>query len=135
MATFESKVLIGLTPALLFGLVKLPEINKLIPGASDTNSCPTNPGLIISTLIFFVLIYLSMWSAPHSPGLKLKFSIYGTLIFYLLSSPAMFSFTSSLLGDWISDSAGCPSKYGILLHSIVYLAILVGVMYLPADPE
>ena len=76
-----------------------------------------------------------MWYAPLSNGLKLKFSIYGTLIFYLISSPAMFSSVASIFGNKIASPEGCPTNYGILLHALVYYIVLVGVMYLPPELE
>ena len=140
MSTLQEKLLISSKSAILFGLVNLPIIYKFINGAglnvyNNQTNCPTNIGLLISAIIFFVLTFLSMWYAPLSNGLKLKFSIYGTLIFYLLSSPAMFSFTASIFGNRIASPEGCPTNYGILLHALVYCVALVAVMYLPPELE
>ena len=130
MSTFQEKFLISLKSAVLFGLVNMAVIYKFINATNQTN-CPTNTGLLLSAMVFFVLTFLSMLYAPLSTGLKLKFSIYGTLIFYLISSPAMFSLTGSIFGNKIASVAGCPTNYGVLLHAAVYCFALVGLMYLP----
>lgn len=141
MSTFQEKLIISVFSAALFILVTLPATYKLTTSLTTLNlynqgtNCPTNLGLLLHTLVFFVLTYLSMWNAPHSSGLKLKFSIYGTLIFYLISSPAMFSFMNSILGDRVASSTGCPTITGILIHSFVYCMVLIGVMYLPPELE
>ncbi|ARF10059.1 hypothetical protein Indivirus_11_3 [Indivirus ILV1] len=141
MSTFQQKLIISICSAALFILVTLPQTYKLTSSLTSLNlynpdtECPTNLGLILHTLVFFVLTYLSMWNAPHSAGLKLKFSIYGTLIFYLISSPAMFSLMNSILGNKVATPSGCPTMTGILLHSLVYCFALVGVMYLPPELE
>lgn len=141
MSTLQEKLLISSKSAFLFALVNLPIIYKFINNGTGLNvydiqtNCPTNIGLLISAIIFFVLTFLSMWYAPLSNGLKLKFSIYGTLIFYLLSSPAMFSSVASIFGNHTASPEGCPTNYGILLHALVYCIALVGVMYLPPELE
>jgi hypothetical protein len=141
MSTLQQKLFISIKSALLFALVNLPHTYNFMSSGSGLNiydnetKCPTNLGLLISAILFFVLTFLSMWYAPHSLGLKLKFSIYGTLIFYLISSPAVFSFVSSVMGDWVANKQGCPSIYGVLLHALVYCFALVGVMYLPPELE
>ena len=71
-----------------------------------------------------------MTNAKSSTGIKLKHSIYGTLIYYLISSPAFYSFIN-LLFNSSSSNIECPNIYSIILLSVVYCASLVGVMYLP----
>ena len=72
-----------------------------------------------------------MSRATVNPGIKLKHSIYGTLIFFLIASPAMYSLVGSLLGKQFADTGGCPTVSGVVLHALVYGAALTGVMYLP----
>lgn len=139
MSTFQEKLLIGSKSAILFALVNLPIVYKFINDGTGFNlyntqtNCPTNAGLLISAILFFILTFLSMRYAPLSNGLKLKFSIYGTLIFYLIASPAMFSFVASIFGNNIASPSGCPTHFGIVLHALVYCIALVGVMYLPPE--
>lgn len=141
MSTLQEKLSISLKSSILFALVNLPMIYKFVSNGTGLNlynnetNCPTNNGLLVSSILFFVLTFLSMWYAPLSAGLKLKFSIYGTLIFYLISSPAMFSFVGSILGNKVANPQGCPTKFGILVHAVLYCMALVGVMYLPPELE
>ena len=141
MSSFQEKLIISISSAVIFLLVTLPHVYKTTSSLTSLNlfdsvtGCPTSMGLLLHTFVFFVLTYLSMWNAPHSPGLKLKFSIYGTLIFYLITSPAMFSLTGSIFGSSIATPNGCPTVSGVVLHSLVYCLALLGVMYLPPELE
>ena len=137
MASLNKKVMISMNSAILFLLVNLPQtyqvMNKLLGSVvyNEQTKCPTNVGLVVHALVFFAITYLGMGKSSVSKGIKLKHSLYGTLIFYLISSPALFSVVGSLLGNWVSDSNGCPTMQGLLLHSLVFCMALVGVMYLP----
>jgi hypothetical protein len=137
MATFQQKLLISLGSAALFALINLPQVYRLTNSVSPVSlynqdtSCPTAAGLIIHAIIFFALTFLTMRNASADTGTKLKHSLYGTLIFFLIASPAMFSVVSSVLGNWVASPAGCPTLSGVLLHSLVYCMALVSVMYLP----
>jgi hypothetical protein len=70
-----------------------------------------------------------------SPGLKFKYSLYSALAFFFLASPQMFSFVNSILGSFIkiADINGCPTQYGLVLHTLVFLALLYLMMSLPRD--
>ena len=65
-----------------------------------------------------------------SNGLKLKYSFYSTLIFYILSSTSMYRLTNKLLP---TAKGGCPTPFGLFLHSLVFLCALFGIMSLPKD--
>lgn len=121
MSTFKEKFIISLGSSLLFILVSL-STNKL---------CPTHIGLLVNTLTFFILTYLTMLNSKIDRMTKLKHSLYGTLIYYFIASPAMYSFISSILGRQFASTNGCPTIVGILLHSIIYCITLIAVMYLP----
>lgn len=137
MANFMQKLSISLGSAGLFTIVNLPQTYQftnslqLLPQPLYSNGCPTNVGLIVHTIVFFVLTYLSMGDPTERTGIKLKHSLYGTLIFFLISSPAVFSLVGSLLGEQYADSNGCPTLTGVGLHALVYCVALVAVMYLP----
>lgn len=141
MATLNQKLTISLASAGLFALVNLPctynFTNKLstdllkVSLYDQEKRCPTNVGLVVHALVFLLLTYASMYKSGQPNGIKWKHSIYGALIFYLISSPAVFSVVSKLFGDRFSTPDGCPKNEGILLHSLVYAGVLLGVMYLP----
>ena len=150
MATLNKKVMISLNSALLFVLVNHPNLLSFGPrtvgavgkkfgitgnsqGSTDYKSviCPTNVGLLLNALYFFTISYFSMGGTKVKKGIKVKHALYGTLIFYLVSSPALYSVVGSILGNTFASKSGCPTLYGVLLHALVYCCILVGVMYLP----
>tara|TARA_B100000787_G_C16196693_1_gene301418 strand:+ start:2250 stop:2702 length:453 start_codon:yes stop_codon:yes gene_type:complete len=150
MATLNKKILISLNSAFLFVLVNHPKLLSLGPrtvgkvekkfgitgnslGPTNLNSvvCPTNIGLLLNALVFFSISYFSMGKAKINNGIKIKHALYGTLIFYLVSSPALYSVVGSIFGEAFSSKSGCPTLYGVLLHALVYFCLLVGVMYLP----
>jgi hypothetical protein len=137
MATLRQKVSISLNSALLFAFINLPQTYQFTNNLTNqqlfntTTNCPTNLGLIVHAIAFFVITFLSMGCSTKNVGIKLKHTLYGTLIFYLVSSPALYSAVGSVLGRQFADINGCPTLAGIGLHSAVYFAILVGVMYLP----
>ena len=137
MASLNTKIIISLKSSILFLIINLPQTYQLMNNLfgnilyNKQKNCPTNWGLIIHTLIFFTITYIGMSSINISNKIKLKHSLYGALIFYLISSPALFSVMGSILGNWVSTSSGCPTFMGLLLHSVVFCMALVGVMYLP----
>lgn len=67
-----------------------------------------------------------------SAGLKFKFSLYSALLFFLIASPAMYTLTNSVIGG--TSVGGCPTAFGLVLHTIVFLAASYGIMLLPRDP-
>ena len=137
MSTLQQKVSISAGSALLFFLLNLPATyrltNYILPcnTVNPLTGCPTTTGLIIHASIFFVITFLSMTSASFNAGIKFKNSLYATVIFLLIASPFMYSLTGSIFGESIATSKGCPTLLGVLIHSIVYGASLVGIMYLP----
>ena len=135
MTTFQQKLIISLGSALVFTAVNLPctykITNNVLHTFNATTNCPTNLGLLVHAVVFFLLTFLSMGNPLINSGVKLKHTIYGTLIFFLISSPTVYSFVGSILGPHFADVNGCPTLYGLLLHALVYCLVLVAVMYLP----
>jgi hypothetical protein len=66
-----------------------------------------------------------------SLGLKVKYSLYSALIFFLVANPATFRVVNSLIPGVAVN--GCPTAMGLLLHTIVFFLALVGIMMLPKD--
>jgi hypothetical protein len=67
-----------------------------------------------------------------STGLKVKFSFYSTLIFFLVANPVTFRFVNGLLPGVAVN--GCPTAVGFVLHSLVFFALSFFIMMLPKDP-
>lgn len=141
MSTLKEKIIISASSAFLYMIVNLPQTYKLVNGVIPFNTynesinCPTHTGLLLHAIVFFVLTFLTMGNPAKKTGIKLKHSLYGTLIFFLISSPAMFAIVGKLLGNQFADQNGCPTIQGIFLHGIVYFIALVAVMYLPNEDK
>jgi hypothetical protein len=60
-----------------------------------------------------------------------KFSLISAIIFLIISSPLMYNITDGLLG-WVSSISikGCPTIFGLILHTVVFLLISYGIMQL-----
>lgn len=123
MATFETKLSISMFSSVLFYFVNYP----FSPGVA----CPKHKQLISNMVIFFMLSFLTMSGSNVKTGTKIKHSLYSSLIFYFVSSPALYSLVGSVFGSSFSDQNGCGTLYGLMLHTVVYCCILVAVMYLP----
>jgi len=125
MATLQQKAMISAQSAVLFLAVNLPQTYKLtdsiLPLKLANGSCPTSLGVFVHTLVFFLVSFLTMGDPRKDTLGKLKHAIYGTLIFFFLSSPTMYSLTGSR----------CQTVGSVVLHTIIYFLALVGVMYLP----
>lgn len=63
---------------------------------------------------------------------QIKLSLLSALIFLLISSPEMYRLTSKLLGNWISNAAGCPTAAGLLAHTVVFGIVVYALMKLKA---
>jgi hypothetical protein len=133
MATLKTKILISANSAILFILLHSLTLLKIIGNKfyNKDTKCPTQLGILTRVLLFFTISYLTMSSSKVSNGIKLKHSLYGSLIFYFVSSPALYSVVASILGNSIATIDGCPTNIGIVFHSAVYCMLLVAVMYLP----
>jgi hypothetical protein len=71
--------------------------------------------------------------AVKSLGLKMKYSLYSALMFFLLANPVTFKFMDSLIGG--IAVGGCPTSFGLILHTVVFFFALVLLMSLPPDRE
>jgi hypothetical protein len=66
-----------------------------------------------------------------SLGLKVKYSLYSALIFFLVANPATFRVVNSVIPGVAVN--GCPTAMGLLLHTFVFFLAMVGIMLLPKD--
>lgn len=66
-----------------------------------------------------------------SVGLKVKFSLYSTLIFFLVANPITYRFVNSVISG--VATAGCPTAFGLFLHSLVFFGLSYAIMSLPPD--
>lgn len=61
---------------------------------------------------------------------KIKYSLYSAIVFLIIASPFMYGVTSSIFGKWVAVK-GCPTIAGLVLHTIVFALVVLGIMYLP----
>jgi hypothetical protein len=133
MSTFNDKLRISIGSGVLFAMMNIPQVqsffgNKLFN--SDTK-CLTDSGVIIQVFFFAIITFLTMGRSNISPLTKISHTTYGSLIFFFVSNPVTYKFISSLFGNWASNSYGCPTFQRAMLHTIIYIIILISVMYFP----
>ncbi len=131
MSTFEDKLKISIGSGALFALANYHGLFKHFGSTFYDNGCLTAKGVMLQTFVFFIITFLSMRDSSIDTLTKLSHTTYGTLIFFFVSNPSTYKVVGSLLGESFADSNGCPKKYGIILHTLLYIAILTGVMYFP----
>ena len=131
MSNFDQKLAISVKSAIMFYLINLPITynftSELFNSTLISLNCPTNYGIILHTLVFFTITYLSMSKSKINNGIKIKHSLYGTLIYYFISSSPFYSFINMIF----NIGATCPNDCGLLLLSTLYCVALIAVMYLP----
>ena len=65
-------------------------------------------------------------------GDKVKYSFFSALIFFFVSSPMMYQFIQRIYGAYvnISDTNGCPTNSGLLLHTFIFFILILVSMLL-----
>lgn len=71
--------------------------------------------------------------AVKTEGLKIKYSLYSALAFFLVANPVTFRFVNSFIAGVANN--GCPTAFGFMLHTLVFFVVLYGLMSLPSDRE
>lgn len=66
-----------------------------------------------------------------SVGLKVKFSLYSTLLFFLVANPLTYKVVNSIVSG--VAVSGCPTAFGLFLHSLVFFGLSYAIMTLPPD--
>lgn len=66
--------------------------------------------------------------------LKVKYSFYSTLVFFLFANPETFKVVQQLVGSSmnITTSAGVPTPFGFFLHTGLFFITMLGLMLLPS---
>jgi hypothetical protein len=63
---------------------------------------------------------------------KQSATLQAVLLFFIISNPFTYRLTNSLLGGLtgrLADPSGCPTTKGIVVHSVVFGAIVYALMY------
>ncbi|MDB4769554.1 hypothetical protein OAG24_01175 [bacterium] len=61
-------------------------------------------------------------SKPYTAKDKLIVSIMAGLLFILISSPVFYGWTNNIFNT--TSSYGCPTYFGLILHSVIFIAIV-----------
>lgn len=73
-------------------------------------------------------------NTQHEFLLRVKYSFYGTLLFFLVSNPITYRFTQQLFGTAIQIlSNGVPTPAGYFLHGCLFFLLTLSVMMFPRD--
>lgn len=129
--------------ALLFALISLPQMyaQTSVFTSATSDSCPTTEGRLLHTAIFFALNYFILkliintkcFNFEQMTDVELvKYAFVNTLLFYALSSSDLYKITNRIIPG-IANEAGCPDIKGIVVHSIVFLVILILISYVPKE--
>ena len=70
--------------------------------------------------------------AKKSDLVKVKYSFYSALVFFLLSNPEMFKLTRKVFGAMIGTEDGCPRAGGLFLHTLVFMILIFLLMKIGA---
>ena len=140
IVSLNQKIIISAMVAAVFIIVSLPYVYDQTSKITTTiiELCPSPEGKFIHAIIFFIINYLLMkinnknGIESKSDGLMAKYAFMGTLLFFLLSSNDSYKMTGRLFSGIVNES-GCPEVKGILIHSLVFLVILVLMMSFPKD--
>jgi len=65
-------------------------------------------------------------------GKKVKYSFYSTMIFFFISSPALYQLIQNMFGSnfTMSDDNGCPNNKGLLVNTTIFFIIILITMSL-----
>ena len=59
---------------------------------------------------------------------KFLISIMSALVFFVVANPETFRVMRKVFGSWVSNPTGCPSTGGLVLHTIVFMLVTLGMM-------
>jgi hypothetical protein len=76
-----------------------------------------------------------MAEASNRLLLKIKYSFYSTLVFFVFANPETFNIVNSIIGKIlpITQASGVPTAAGFFLHAGLFFLTMLGLMMLPAD--
>ena len=65
--------------------------------------------------------------------LKLKYSFYTAVVFFLVANPETYILTQMMLGSLfkIASSTGCPTLYGFFFHTFIFFIVMSALMMFP----
>ena len=64
---------------------------------------------------------------------KFLISVMSALIFFIIANPTTFRVMRRIFGSWISTPNGCPSRNGLVFHTLVFFLVVWGIMNIPGS--
>lgn len=125
--TFDKQFKISLLTGVIFYLFSMKFLYKYTNNyfLNESNDCPNLTSKLIHTFFVFLINFLLMrpeLNLNKENRSKLKYSFYGALIFFLLSSKEMYNLTR------IEDNISCPENSSVFIHSIIYILVILALM-------
>ena len=76
-----------------------------------------------------------MGAGDMNIGLKVKYSFYSALVYFLVANPETYKMTAWLFQNLftVASPGGCPTTAGFFLHTVVFFIVMVGLMMFPRD--
>ena len=67
--------------------------------------------------------------------IKAKYALYSALIFFLLANPETATVIQRLVGGLVTviTSGGALTIYGLLIHTVLFFAVMLTMMLLPSE--
>lgn len=67
-------------------------------------------------------------------ALKAKYSFISALVFFIVANPETYKFTQSIFGGLfqVAYPMGAATPLGLLLHTAVFFAAMLGLMMIPS---
>jgi hypothetical protein len=129
----DPKIMSTVMSSLVFVLVAQPKLYSVTNKYFNVNSmCPTNKTKLLHTVVFFCIIFAMITYnkdkqlvLTEKSKLYAKWALFGSLIFFLLSSTEMYTLTQSITKI---KNIECPDLHAIIIHSVVYGIILYTIM-------
>lgn len=107
---------------------KIPQLEQLI-----TANCELSKILSLTLMFLGICIFYNKFIHQSTPETELddimRNALLSSIIFFIISNTSTYSVTNMLFNGMLSDS-GCPSKEGIILHTIVFAILLYLFNYL-----
>lgn len=65
--------------------------------------------------------------------LKVKYSFYSALVFFLCANPETFKILFKLFGGALASSGGCPTPWGLFFATLLFFCVMLALMMFPRD--
>lgn len=140
MTSFKSKLGISVLSGAVALFSALPQTNRAVGKilnvkVENETGCINSLGVFLRSNVFFLISILTMIATPGNFKSKVKFSTYGSLLFYYLFSSSFIATSDVVLSKFVKIrcDGGCLNMNGILVMSLIYFILILG--YVELDDE